>query len=106
MRVGSAERNAFQPAPITNQFQKLKLSTETNQSYVRGGQIFQPTPAINSFQLPQSTGTYQKQAVRSQKTVKLPQRTGTYQQHYVGSQKIVQPPPDFEHLQPHPGFKQ
>ena len=93
--VESAERNAFQPASITNQFQKLKLNTGTNQSYVRGGQVFQPSPGINKFKPPQSTGSYQQQAVGSQKTVQPP----------PGFEHI-QPLPGFKHLQPHPGFKQ
>ena len=86
MPIRSAEQNAFQPAPIINKFQKRRLNTETNQSYVRGGQVNRPPPGINAFQPPQSTGNYQQKA--------------------VGGHKTVQLPPGFEHLQPIPGFKQ
>ena len=92
MAIRSAERITFQPAPINDQFQKRKLSTGTNQSYVRGGQVYQPPPGI---QPPQSTGSYQQKAVGGQKTVKPP----------PGFEHL-QPLPGFKHLQPHPGFKQ
>ena len=103
--VRSAKQNAFEPAPIIDQLQKRKLNTGINQSYLRGGQFYQPPPGINAFQPLQSTGNYQQQTVRTQKTVQPPQSTVSYQKQALGGQKTVKPPPGFEHLQPLPGFK-